>query len=135
MTNRDRPGGRKRHLIFQWKAPRANYMMASRKAVFTRAGLRLSPERMIAGILSAPALEHTLPHPPSRAVERHQQSAVVRSQTRVHESRDFFLAQNRRKVNYVLRIESLGNAPSLLDSLKVEEPLPRRSDQHCGVEV
>jgi hypothetical protein len=79
-------GGRRRERIICWRP---------QKQFFGRAGLRLSPERMTSGILSALALEHALPHLPSGAVERHQQSAVVGSPSRVDESRDFFLAQNR----------------------------------------
>jgi len=46
---------------------------------------------------------------------------MVGSERRIDESRDFFLAQDRRKVQYSFRIGSLGNAPGLFESLEVEK--------------
>ena len=59
--------------------------------------------------------------PHSGGVERHQQNAMVGSERRIDESRDFFLAQDRRKVKCSFRIGSLGDAPGLFESLDVEE--------------
>src|SRR6266436_9199823 len=57
----------------------------------------------------------------SGGVERHQQSAMIRSQSCVDESRDFFPAEDRRKVKCSFRIGRLGDAPGFLESLDVEE--------------
>src|SRR5712664_51507 len=57
----------------------------------------------------------------SGGVERHQQSAMIRSQGCVDESRDFFPAEDRRKVKCSLRIGCLGDAPGFLESFDVEE--------------
>src|SRR5580692_9325557 len=57
----------------------------------------------------------------SGGVERHQQSAMIRSQSCVHESRDFFPAEDRRKVKCSFRIGRLGDAPGFLESFDVEE--------------
>jgi hypothetical protein len=57
----------------------------------------------------------------SGGVERHQQSAMVRSPSGVDELRNFFLAEDRWKVKYPFRIRSLSNAPGLLQRLDVEE--------------
>jgi hypothetical protein len=57
----------------------------------------------------------------SGGVERHQQSAVIRSQSCVDESRDFFPAEDRRKVKCFFRVGRLGDAPGFLGSLDVEE--------------
>src|SRR5882724_9748840 len=65
--------------------------------------------------------------PHSGGVERHQQNAMVRSERRIDESRDFFLAQNRRKVQCSFRIGSLGDAPGLFESLDVEKPQRRET--------
>src|ERR1700747_1442118 len=54
-------------------------------------------------------------------VERHQQSALIRSQSCVDESRDFFPAEDRRKVKPFFRIGRLGDAPGFLESFAVEE--------------
>src|SRR5712692_9881087 len=63
----------------------------------------------------------------SGGVERHQQSAMVGSERRINESRDFFLAQDRRKVKCSFRIRSLGDAPGFLERLDVEEPQSRQT--------
>src|SRR6202171_4606052 len=63
----------------------------------------------------------------SRGVERHQQNAMVGSERRVDELRDFFLAKDRRKVRCSFRIGSLGNAPGLFESLNVEKPQRRET--------
>src|SRR5271170_4515862 len=47
---------------------------------------------------------------------------MVGSKRRIDESRDFFLAQDRRKVRCSFRIGSLGDAPGLFESLDVEKP-------------
>ena len=65
----------------------------------------------------------------SGGVERHQQNAMVGSERRIDELRDFFLAQDRRKVKCSFRIGSLGDAPGLLESLGVEEPQSRQTDR------
>src|SRR5438876_6970552 len=57
----------------------------------------------------------------SGGVERHQQSAMIRSQGCVDESRDFFPAEDRREVKCSLRIGCLGDAPGFLESFDVEE--------------
>src|ERR1700730_16917932 len=57
----------------------------------------------------------------SSGVERHQQSAMIRSQSCVDESRDFFPAEDRRKVKCSFRIGRLGDAPGFLESFAVEE--------------
>jgi len=50
-----------------------------------------------------------------------------RSERRVDELRDFFLAQDRRKVQCSFRIGSLGDAPGLFESLDVEKPQRREA--------
>jgi hypothetical protein len=57
----------------------------------------------------------------SGGVERHQQSAMIRSQSCVYESRDFFPAEDRRKAKRFFRIGRLGDAPGFLESFDVEE--------------
>src|SRR5258707_13914229 len=57
----------------------------------------------------------------SGGVERHQQSAMIRSQSCVDESRDFFPAEDRWQVNGLLRVGSLGDAPGLFERLDVEK--------------
>src|SRR6266704_3546235 len=57
----------------------------------------------------------------SGGVERHQQSAMIRSQSCVDESRDFFLAEDRRKVKCSFRIGRFGHAPGFLENFAVEE--------------
>src|ERR1700720_4819412 len=57
----------------------------------------------------------------SGGVERHQQSAMIRSQSCVNESRDFFPTEDRRKVKPFFRIGRLGDAPGFLESFDVEE--------------
>src|SRR3981081_907149 len=51
----------------------------------------------------------------------HQQRAMIRSQSCVDELRDFFPAEDRRKVKCSFRIGRLGDAPGFLESLDVEE--------------
>jgi hypothetical protein len=43
-----------------------------------------------------------------------------------HESCDFFLAQDRRKVKCSFWVGSLGDAPGLLESLGIEKPESRQ---------
>ena len=57
----------------------------------------------------------------SGGVEGHQQSAMIRSQSCVDKPRDFFPAEDRRKVKGSFRIGSLGDAPGFLESFDVEE--------------
>jgi hypothetical protein len=64
--------------------------------------------------------------PRSRGVQRHEQSAMVGSERRIDESRDFFLAQDRRKVKGSLRIGSLSGAPGLVECLAVEKTQGRQ---------
>jgi len=52
--------------------------------------------------------------PHSGGVERQQQNAMVGSESSIDELRDFFLAQDRRKVKWSFRIGSLGDAPGSL---------------------
>src|SRR5216683_1533145 len=66
----------------------------------------------------------------SGSVERHQQNAMVGSERSIDESRDFFLAQDRRKVKWSFRIGSLGDAPGLFESLDVEKPQRREAVIH-----
>ena len=54
-------------------------------------------------------------------IEDHEQETVKRSECRVDESRDLFLAENHRQVEHSLRIGGLGRIPSLLEGLNVEE--------------
>ena len=68
--------------------------------------------------------------PHSGGVERHQQNAMVGSERRIDELRDFFLAQDRRKVQCSFRIGSLGDAPGLFESLDVEKPQRREAVIH-----
>src|SRR3984893_17896154 len=68
--------------------------------------------------------------PHSSGVERHQQNAMVGSERSIDELRDFFLAQDRRKVKWSFRIGSLGNAPVLFESLDVEKPQRREAVIH-----
>jgi len=46
---------------------------------------------------------------------------MIRSQSCVDESRDFFPAEDRRKVKPFFRIGRLGDAPGFLESFDVEE--------------
>ena len=62
----------------------------------------------------------------SGSVERHQQSAMVRSQSCVDKLRRFFLAKDRWQAKYPFRIRSLGNAPRPLQRLDVEESQSRQ---------
>src|ERR1700675_4044699 len=55
---------------------------------------------------------------------------MVGSERSIDESRDFFLAQDRRKVKWSFRIGSLGNAPVLFESLDVEKPQRREAVIH-----
>src|ERR1700724_936213 len=48
----------------------------------------------------------------------------------IDESRDFFLAQDRRKGKWSFRMGSLGNAPLLFESLDVEKPERREAVIH-----
>ena len=59
-------------------------------------------------------------------VERHQQNAMVGGERRIDESREFLLAQNRRKAKGSFRIGSLRDAPGFPESLDVEEPQGRQ---------
>jgi hypothetical protein len=52
---------------------------------------------------------------------------MVGSERRIDELRDFFLAQDRRKVECSFRIGSLGNAPGFVQSLDVEKPQRREA--------
>src|SRR5271169_4326010 len=65
-------------------------------------------------------------------VERHQQSAMIRSQSCVDESRDFFPAEDRRKVKCSFRIGRLGDAPGFLESFDVEESQSCQSLRNRG---
>ena len=47
----------------------------------------------------------------SGGIERHQQSAMVRSPSCVDELRDFFLTENRRQPKHQFRIRRFGNTP------------------------
>jgi len=67
----------------------------------------------------------------SGGVERHQQSAMIRSQSCVYESRDFFLAEDRRKAKRFFRIGRLGDAPGFLESFDVEESQSCQSLRDC----
>src|SRR2546421_10345167 len=58
----------------------------------------------------------------SGGVERHQQRAMIRSQSCVDESRDFILAEDRWEAMVLFRIGCLGDAPTLLECLGVKEP-------------
>ncbi len=51
---------------------------------------------------------------------------MVGSERRIDESRDFFLAQDRRKMKCSFRIGSLGDAPALLERLGVEKTQSRQ---------
>src|ERR1700687_1432752 len=62
----------------------------------------------------------------SGSVERHQQSAVVRSQSRVDELGNFFLAEDRWQVKYPFRIRSFSDAPGPLQCLAIEESESRQ---------
>src|SRR6267143_826105 len=55
----------------------------------------------------------------SGGVERHQQRAMIRSQSCVDESRDFILAEDRWEAMVLFRIGCLGDAPTLLECLGV----------------
>src|SRR5712691_6299972 len=59
--------------------------------------------------------------PCSGGIKRHEQNAMVGSERRIDESRDFFLAQDRGKVKRSFRIRSLGDAPGFLERLAVEK--------------
>jgi hypothetical protein len=64
----------------------------------------------------------------SGGLERHQQSAMIRSQSCVDESRDFFPAEDRRKVKRSFRVGRLGdNIPitsTLFTSTHPKRPPP-----------
>src|SRR5258706_5694312 len=66
----------------------------------------------------------------SGGVERQQQNAMVGSERCIDELRDFFLAQDRRKIKWSFRIGSLGDAPVLFESLDVEKPQRREAVIH-----
>jgi hypothetical protein len=66
----------------------------------------------------------------SSCVERQQQNAMVGSERCIDELRDFFLAQDRRKMKWSFRIGSLGDAPILFESLDVEKPQRREAVIH-----
>ncbi|MGA8304420.1 MAG: hypothetical protein WB723_01995 [Candidatus Acidiferrales bacterium] len=68
--------------------------------------------------------------PHSGGVERQQQNAMVGSERSIDELRDFFLAQDRRKVQCSFRIRSLSDAPGLFESLDVEKPQRREAVIH-----
>ena len=70
--------------------------------------------------------------PRSSGVERHQQNAMVGNERRIDESRDFFLAQDRREVKRSFRIGSLGDAPALLECLGVEKTQGRQVVRNGG---
>src|SRR6266478_9947826 len=55
---------------------------------------------------------------------------MVGSERRIDESRDFFLAQDRRKVKCSFRIGGLGNTPGFFESLDVEKPQRREAVIH-----
>src|ERR1700686_5602775 len=55
---------------------------------------------------------------------------MVGSERSIDELRDFFLAQDRRKVQCSFRIRSLGDAPGLFESLDVEKPQRREAVIH-----
>src|ERR1700690_608036 len=52
-------------------------------------------------------------------IENHQQETVKRSERRVDEPRDLFLAENYRQVEDLLWVWGLGCIPGLLESLDV----------------
>jgi len=51
----------------------------------------------------------------------HHQSAMIRESSCVYESRDFFLAEDRRKAKRFFSDRGLGDAPGFLESFDVEE--------------
>src|SRR5258708_25262819 len=55
---------------------------------------------------------------------------MVGTERRIDGSRDFFMAQDGRKVQCSLRIGSLGDAPGLFESLDVEKPQRREAVIH-----
>src|SRR5258708_10723358 len=55
---------------------------------------------------------------------------MVGSERSIDELRDFFLTQDRRKVQCSFRIGSLGDAPGLFESLDVEKPQRREAVIH-----
>src|ERR1700682_6630843 len=55
---------------------------------------------------------------------------MVGSERRIDELRDFFLAQDRRKVQCSFRIRSLGDAPGLFGGLDLEKPQRREAVIH-----
>ena len=57
----------------------------------------------------------------SGGVERHQQSAMIRSQSCVDESRHFLLTEDRWQVNGLLRVGCFRDAPGFLECLDVEK--------------
>jgi hypothetical protein len=61
----------------------------------------------------------------SGGVERQQQNAVVGSSRSIDELRDFFLAQDRGKVQCSFRVGCLSDAPGPLECLSVKEPQGR----------
>jgi len=65
--------------------------------------------------------------PCSGGVKRHEQNAMVGSERCIDESRDFFLAQDRRKGKRSFRIGSLGGAPAPLERLAIEKTQGRQA--------
>jgi hypothetical protein len=55
--------------------------------------------------------------PESGAVERHQQSAMQGRASRIDESRDFFVTEDRGQVKGLLRVGRLRDAPGFLERL------------------
>ena len=68
----------------------------------------------------------------SGGVERQQQNAMVGSERRIDESRDFFRTQDRRKMKWSFRIGSLGDAPGLFESLGVEKSQSREMSRNTA---
>jgi hypothetical protein len=62
----------------------------------------------------------------SGGLEGHQQSAMVRSQSRVDELGNFFLTEDRWQVKYPFRIRSFSDAPGPLQCLAIEESESRQ---------
>src|SRR5260370_17280979 len=63
-------------------------------------------------------------------VERHQQSAMEGTVSRIDQSRHFLLAQNRGNVLGSFRIGSLDCAPAFLESFAIEEPQSCKIDRN-----
>jgi hypothetical protein len=57
---------------------------------------------------------------------------IRRSVSGIDESCDFFLAENRWQAMTLFRIGSLGDAPSLLERLDVEEAQSRQAVRNCA---